>query len=48
MDLAPVDWTPHQSKLLEDLAFLLSQQIMLKASFATLKIMSAERKDVQV
>ena len=38
------DWTFHDVKLIGDLGYLLSQQIMLKASFETLKIMSAERR----
>lgn len=38
------DWTFHQAKLVGDMAYLLSQQIMLKASFETLRLMSAERR----
>ncbi len=48
MHNTPHDWTFREAKLVEDMAFLMSQQIMLKASFATLKIMSAERKDAQI
>ena len=40
----PSTWTLQDNRLIGDLAYLLSQQIMLKASFATLKIMSSERK----
>lgn len=44
MRLKPSDWTHQDTRLIGELAYLLSQQIMLKASFATLKIMSSERK----
>ncbi|MCV6595002.1 MAG: GAF domain-containing protein [Silicimonas sp.] len=38
------NWTLQEAKLVGDMAYLISQQIMLKASFATLKIISAERR----
>ena len=41
----PHVWTYREARLVEDMAYLLSQQIMLKASFATLRIMSEERKN---
>ena len=40
----PHVWTYREARLVEDMAYLLSQQIMLKASFATLRIMSEERR----
>ena len=48
MRQAPHNWTFREARLVEDMAYLMSQQIMLKASFATLKIMSAERKETQI
>ena len=39
----PRDWHVTDGKKLEDLAHLISQEIMLRASFETLRIMSAER-----
>ena len=47
MHQTPHFWTFHEAKMLEDMAYLLSQQILLKASFETLRLMSAERKDAQ-
>lgn len=47
MQKTPHVWSFQNAKLVEDMAYLMSQQIMLKASFATLRIMSAERRDVQ-
>ena len=37
-------WTFREAKIVEDMAYLLSQQVMLKASFETLRIISDERK----
>ena len=48
MHMTPHDWTFREAKLVEDMAYLMSQQILLKASFATLRIMSAERKAAQI
>ena len=36
-------WTSAECRKIEDLAHLISQEIMLRASFETLRIMSAER-----
>ena len=47
MQMSPHEWTFRDAKLVEEMAYLMSQQIMLKASFATLRIMKAERLEVQ-
>ena len=44
MHQLPHIWTRQEVKLMEDMSFLLSQQIMSKASFQTLRIISEERK----
>lgn len=41
-------WSDADADRIDDLSYLLSQQIMLKASFETLRIMSAERKRLTV
>lgn len=40
---APREWNGAAVKKIEDLAHLISQEIMLRASFETLRIMSTER-----
>lgn len=37
------DWSPMKHKQLEDLAYLITQEVMLHASFATLELMAGER-----
>ena len=39
----PHYWSKGESRILEDLAHLISQEILLRASIQTLKIMSSER-----
>ena len=43
LEPAPRLWTEGELKRLEDLAHLISQEVMLRASFATLGIMARER-----
>ncbi len=40
---APREWNMAALKKMENLAYLVSQEIMLRASFETLRIMAAER-----
>ena len=46
MSDTPRQWTRSDRKTMEDSAYLLSQRIMLKASFETLRLVSAERKRI--
>lgn len=43
LDLSPRLWTIREVKQIEDLAYLISQEVILRASFATLGIMARER-----
>lgn len=42
-DVKPRNWLPMKQKQLKDMAYLITQEVMLHASFATLELMAGER-----
>ena len=43
LDVKPRSWPPMKQKQLKDMAYLITQEVMLHASFATLELMAGER-----
>lgn len=48
MQKSPRAWTNAQAESLEDFAYLTSQQIMLKASFETLRLMKRQTRTLMI